>query len=57
MLKYNPGRGRRNGIKAIIPGVLVLMVFSRAFLQGAGPGRRGVNTFATESIEVTEKKI
>jgi hypothetical protein len=45
---------RRNGKKTIIPGVLVLMVFSSAFLQEAGPGRSDVKTLAIESTAITE---
>jgi hypothetical protein len=51
MLDYRSER--RNGIKAIIPSVLVLMVFSGAFLQEAGPGRGAMKPFANESTEVT----
>jgi hypothetical protein len=54
MLKYTPGRERRNGIKVIIPVILFLMVFSCAFLQEKGSDRRGMKTFATE---ITEKNL
>ncbi|MFC2146850.1 hypothetical protein ACFLRT_05755, partial [Acidobacteriota bacterium] len=41
-------------IKVIIPVILVLMVFSCAFLQETGSDWRRMKTFATESTAITE---
>jgi hypothetical protein len=55
MINRRPGR--TNNLRAIIPGIFLLMAFSCVFLQDAGPGRGGMKNFATASTEVTEKKV